>query len=315
MCLTLGDWIPLWLKSYKQGTMKSTSYHQLEILAGHIPEDLKHMELDDILPMHLQSFFNDFARTASKSYMDKMRVMVHALFADAIDNGLCERNVSKRLRIPRVTEHPRAAFSVDEVRRIIDFAWVYPNPRTGTAVLLLLLTGLRRGELLGLKWTDLTDDTLTVNRAVYTEQNRACVQEHVAKTFGSLRTVPLVPELSYRLHALPKYGPYIFGTKTGKLLHPRNFSRDYNRFFEQLRETEPDIRKLSPHCCRHTFATLSLASGANLRTVQQLLGHTHIETTARYTHPDLLVMREAVSGLKSAISNTQSFTLPISANV
>ena len=299
--MTLEAWISLWLKNYKIGTIKSSSYHQLEILAGHIPGNLMVKEIAEILPMDLQAFFNDFSRSSSKSYMDKMRVMVHSLFADAVDNGLCERDVSKRLRIPKIMELPREAFSVEEVKRIIDFAWSYSNTRTGTAVLLLLLTGLRRGELLGLMWEDLTNDTLSVNRAVYLEHNRPCVQEHVTKTFGSLRTIPLVPELSYRLHVLPKNGPYIFSTKNGNLLHPRNFSRDYDKFFQQLHEVEPDIRVLSPHCCRHTFATLSLASGANLRTVQQLLGHTNIGTTARYTHPDMVVMRQAVSGLKDSL--------------
>ncbi len=70
---------------------------------------------------------------------------------------------------------------MEEVSRIIGFAWGYPNVKIGTAVLTLLLTGLRRGELLGLKWSDLTDDTLTINRAVFVEHNRPCVQEHLAK--------------------------------------------------------------------------------------------------------------------------------------
>ena len=300
--MTLGQWLPLWLRSYKLGTIKGTSYHQLEILCQHIPENLKEAELSDILPMDLQVFFNEFARASSKSYMDKMRVLIHSLFCDALDNGLCSRDPSKRLRIPHVSEHPRESFTMEEVSRIIGFAWGYPNVKIGTAVLTLLLTGLRRGDLLGLKWSDLTDDTLTINRAVFVEHNRPCVQEHLAKTAGSLRTIPLLPELSYRLHALPQTSLYVFGTRNGTLMNPRNFSRDYDRFFQLLREVEPDVRKLSPHCCRHTFATLSLATGANLRTVQQLLGHTNIQTTARYTHPDLLVMKQAVADLKDSIS-------------
>ena len=300
--MTLGQWLPLWLRSYKLGTIKGTSYHQLEILCQHIPENLKEAELSDILPMDLQVFFNEFARASSKSYLDKMRVLIHSLFCDALDNGLCSRDPSKRLRIPHVSEHPRESFTMEEVSRIIGFAWGYPNVKIGTAVLTLLLTGLRRGELLGLKWSDLTDDTLTINRAVFVEHNRPCVQEHLAKTAGSLRTIPLLPELSYRLHALPQTSLYVFGTRNGTLMNPRNFSRDYDRFFQLLREVEPDVRKLSPHCCRHTFATLSLATGANLRTVQQLLGHTNIQTTARYTHPDLLVMKQAVADLKDSIS-------------
>ena len=300
--MTLGQWLPLWLRSYKLGTIKGTSYHQLEILCQHIPENLKEAELSDILPMDLQVFFNEFARASSKSYMDKMRVLIHSLFCDALDNGLCSRDPSKRLRIPHVSEHPRESFTMEEVSRIIGFAWGYPNVKIGTAVLTLLLTGLRRGELLGLKWSDLTDDTLTINRAVFVEHNRPCVQEHLAKTAGSLRTIPLLPELSYRLHALPQTSLYVFGTRNGTLMNPRNFSRDYDRFFQLLQEVQPDVRKLSPHCCRHTFATLSLATGANLRTVQQLLGHTNIQTTARYTHPDLLVMKQAVADLKDSIS-------------
>ena len=86
--MTLSQWLPLWLQSYKLGTIKGTSYHQLEILCRHIPDDLKGMALPDILPMHLQAFFNAFAQTASKSYMDKMRVLIHSLFADALDKSL-----------------------------------------------------------------------------------------------------------------------------------------------------------------------------------------------------------------------------------
>lgn len=301
--MTLGEWMPLWLTSYKLGTIKSTSYHQLEILCRHIPEELRSKELPAILPMQLQAFFNAFAQTASKSYMDKMRVLVHSLFADALDNGLIDKDPSKRLRVPHVAERPRSAFTMEEVKMIVSYVMARPESKMGVAVLTLLLTGLRRGELLGLQWSDLTDNTLTVNRAVFMEQGRPCVQEHVAKTLGSLRTIPLLPELSYRLHVLPQTGPYVFGTKNGTLMHPRNFSRDYAKFFQMLQEDEPDVRFLSPHCCRHTFATLSLAAGANLRTVQQLLGHTNIETTARYAHPDMEVMRAAVDGLKTALSS------------
>ena len=48
--MTLGQWLPLWLQSYKLGTIKDTSYHQLEILCRHIPDSLKQMDLTDILP-------------------------------------------------------------------------------------------------------------------------------------------------------------------------------------------------------------------------------------------------------------------------
>ena len=299
--MTLGQWIPQYLRSYKLNTIRPDSYYTLELVVSKIPDSLRAMELCDIKPMHLQEFVNAFGCTASKSYMDKMHVMLNGLFTAAVDNELCEKNPAVRLKYPRIKEQPRETFTKEEVQKILAFAMVYDKQRIGVAVMTLLLTGLRRGELLGLKETDITDNTLSVNRAVYLENHKARVIEHEAKTESSLRTVPLLPELSYRLHHLPHKGEFLFSTKSGTLLHPRNFTRDYDAFFVRLREAEPSVRRLSPHCCRHTFATLTRESGADIRVVQELLGHTDIKTTARYSHAYLNEMDAAVKKLHDAI--------------
>ena len=300
--ITLGQWIPLWMDSYKRGTIKCTSYHQLELLARLIPSELKDAPLNDIRPMQIQAFYNSFGLTASKSYMDKMRVMVNSLFREAVENGLCDKNPTQRLKAPRITEKPREAYTAEEVKLILTYAMSCDNSRIATAVMLLLLTGLRRGELLGLQWEDISDHTLTVNRSVFLENCMPTVIEHQAKTAASLRTIPLLPELEYRLQTLPKRGLFIFSTRTGTLWHPRNFSRDYSRFFLRLHEAEPSVRCLPPHSCRHTFATLSLSSGSDIRVVQMMLGHTDIKTTSRYTHPDMSAMLQAVNGLRDSLT-------------
>lgn len=299
--MTLGDWIPQYLTAYKLNTIRPDSYYTLELVARQIPQELKDMELTDILPMHLQRFYNEFGQHVSKSYMDKMRVLINALFVAAIDNDFCTKNPAARLKIPHIKENPREAFTLEEVCKILDYAICYGNQRTGVAVMTLLLTGIRRGELLGIKKSDIDGNTLTINRAVFLSNNKACVIEHEAKTESSLRTVPLLPELAYRLQKLPHKGEYLFSTKNGTLLHPRNFTRDYYTFFKHLHEAEPSVRLLSPHCCRHTFATLTRESGADIRVVQELLGHADIKTTARYSHANMSSMRSAVAGLKDAI--------------
>lgn len=308
--MTFGEWIPLYLEAYKLNTIKENSYYTLELLDKHIPKELKNMPLSDILPMHLQQFYNTFAKGHSKSYMDKMRVFINGLFVAAIDNDFCVKNPAAHLKIPRLKETPRESFTLDEVRLILAFAVHYQSQRTAVGIMTLLLTGIRRGELLGLKREDITSTTLTVNRAVFLSRNRVCLEEHEAKTEGSLRTVPLVPELAYRLQKLPHKGEYLFSTSKGTILHPRNFSRDYDAFFRHLRDAEPSVRHLSPHCCRHTFATLTRESGADLRVVMELLGHTDIKTTARYSHADLTSMENAVQNLRASILLPNNRFLP-----
>jgi integrase len=296
--MTLGEWIPQWLKAYKFGTIKERSYHQLELLVRRLPDELLDMELATIKPMQLQRFVNEFSEGVSKSYMDKMRVLLHGLFSTAVDNGLLTHDPSARLRIPQIIEKPRESFSEADMQKIVTFAMGYPNRRVAVAVMTLLFTGIRRGELLGLKWEDVTDNTLTVRRGVFLIGGKAVVEDYMAKTATSLRTLPLMPEVAHLVKTLPHNGEFIFGTSTGTLWHPRNFSRDYDKFFKALREEYPDVPFLSIHCCRHSFATLTLAAGADVRVVQQLLGHSDINTTARYTHPDMGIMQRAVSGMK-----------------
>ncbi len=299
--MTLREWIPLWLKSYKLGTIKERSYHQLELLVQRFPDDLMDMALTDIKPMHLQAFVNEFSTGASKSYMDKMRVLLRGLFSDALDNDLLTRDPSAKLRIPQVIEKPRESYTEAEAKKIVTFALDYPHRRIAVAVIVLLFTGIRRGELLGLKWPDITDTTLTIRRSVYQEKGTAYVEDYKAKTSKSLRSLPLMPEVAHLVLALPHHGEFVFGTGNGTLWHPRNFSRDFGRFFDALRNEYPEVRKLSPHCTRHSFATLTLAAGADVRIVQQLLGHSDINTTARYTHPDMNIMQKAVTGMKNGL--------------
>ena len=149
--MTLREWIPQWLEAYKLGTIKERSYHQLELLTQHFPDELLDTELDDVKPMHLQRFVNHFSKDVSKSYMDKMRVLLHALFADAVENGYCTKDPSTRLKIPQIIEKPRESFTAKEVKQIVDFALDYPHRRIAVAILVLIFTGIRRGELLGIK--------------------------------------------------------------------------------------------------------------------------------------------------------------------
>lgn len=124
-------------------------------------------------------------------YLIEQQIGVNALFTEAIENDFCAKNPMRKVKIPHIAERQREAFPLDDVKIILRYAMGYDSRRTAIAIMTLLLTGLRRGELLGLKWADLTENTLTVNRAVYIKDGKPYVEEHQAKTASSLRTVPL----------------------------------------------------------------------------------------------------------------------------
>jgi len=306
------DWAKKWLENYKAGAIKQTSYHQLELLIFKIPDSIQNKKVKDISPIEIQSFINQFAAEYSKSYIDKMRFLLNAIFTEAQENGLCLKNPARKIKTPNVREHPRESYSPSECAVIKEFASRYYNQTIATAIVTLLYTGLRRGELLGLRWDDLSKQYITVNRGVFLEYNRPVVKEYQAKTESSLRMIPIVPDVFELICKLPKRGIYIFCVKSGGLMHPRNFSRDYGKFFDKLKEEYPDFNVLSPHCCRHTYATLTLSAGADVRVVQALLGHTDIKTTSRYTHPNQQLLYSAAKGMSDLIlqdkkqANTQN---------
>lgn len=311
--MKLGPWLDLWLETYKKGAMLETSYYQLEVLVKHIPERLKKKKVRDITAIELQSFMNGFTADSSKSYADKMRTLLRSSFGEARENGLTNADPTRNLKMPAKQDAPRQVYSKDEIVRIFNYAQVYRQNETSpkhradgyliaTAIVFLLFSGLRRGELLGLMWSDLDKEMQVAHilRSVYMEDGVPTVKEFKLKTEGSLRDIPYPAILSDMVDQLPKNSMFVFGASTGRIMYPRNFSRAFSRFFESMNKEDGAIKQLSPHNCRHTFATEALKS-ADIRTVQTLLGHTDIKTTALYTHPDFIAKQDAVEGLLTGV--------------
>lgn len=155
----------------------------------------------------------------------------------------------------------------------------------------LVTTGLRRGEAVGLQWGDISADklTLAVQRNVTPDKN-APEKLHIGETkTGEARTVPLsrrvyVLLMQFRAEQVEKYGEllptaYIFCRDTDpyRPIYPTEPTRWQRRFVRRNH-----LREVSPHDLRHTAATLALEGGADLKQVQELLGHQDAQTTLQF---------------------------------
>lgn len=316
--MSLSSWATKWLKATKKGAVTDDWYSELELMASAFPTELATKKICKITPIELQKFLKDFAANRSKSYTDKMATFIRSLFRAAQDNGLTGKNPAVGLKTPEKIEPPRKSYTPKQAAQVLEYAATYRQTSThkthkafgqliGIAIITLLCTGLRRGELLGLMWSDIEGGSLTVSRAVFMQKDkidgkrRPAVEDYRAKNKSSLRTMPLPPLVATAINMLPHRGLYIFGSLNGGLMIPRNFNRGYDLFVRDLRNAYPDMPTRKPHECRHSFATLSLDSGANLKVLQMMLGHKKIETTARYLHPDFAAMQDAQSGMINAI--------------
>jgi integrase len=240
---------------------------------------------------------------------------VHATLRTALEHACREelvlRNVARLVRIEAPTPlNPREPLSAQEARKLLaathgqhlDALWA-----------LLLMLGLRRSETCALTWDDVdfAAGTLRITKSVQRVDGQ--LREMPTKTRRSNRTVPLPPRCRYaladhhrRLQEHHGNGPgrpwpptgYIFGTRWGTPLEPRNLTRMFGKLCD-----EHGIRRVPLHGLRHTCVSLLLALGTHPRVVMEIVGHSAIEMTMNvYGHVNLDTQRTALNHLDDELS-------------
>lgn len=240
--------------------------------------------------------------------------LIKSVFNDEIRNGAPILNPVKCVKSPRVETFQGETLSVKQIGQL--FRLFEGDPIEGI-IRIGVIYGLRRSEILGLRWQDIDFETGTLQirhkvAEVRINGKRQLVRSNDLKTEASRRAFPLSDDIRQRLERRKaqieenrakkrRYrtadADYVFVDANGKLLSPEYVS-DHFRW----RIAHSDLPKIRFHDLRHTCATLLLHEGCSLREIQSYLGHASYLTTTRYAHIDARSKEHALE-IMSAVLN------------
>ncbi|UYQ62683.1 tyrosine-type recombinase/integrase [Streptomyces peucetius] len=298
----LSEWLPYWLDNIVKPRRKLSTYDKYEahVRLYLVPmigsKRLESLGTADVRRFLVQLENKTTAATAKESH----RVLRTALTA-ACREELVTRNVASLVEPPRAKSRELSPWSLDET---LDFLAVARKDPLYAAFVLAIAMGLRRGEIIGLRWVDVDLDKRVLYVRQQTQRRRGVLYNDDPKG-RRRRAVPLpamciaplrwhrMRQTAAKLRAGESWdeGGYVFATRNGRPVEPRNVYRSFTRVADSA-----GLRVIRLHDARHGCATLLTAAGVAPRVVMEILGHSQISITMDvYTHVVQDTQREAIS--------------------
>lgn len=312
---TVKQFLEDWLENTHKQNIRPRSHERYEqIIRLHIIPRLGKVQLQNLSPQQLNKLYADKLKEGlSAITVNAIHGLLHRALEDAVRWDLLSRNVCDRISPPRKVHREIEPLSVEQIHQLLEAARGHPQE---ALFILALNTGMRRGELLGLKWRDIsfTDGTLQVRRIlnrVPTKMVKEKGQRYVEaepKTAGSRRNIVLTSmaldalkqHRTRQLEAKLKAGTswedhdYVFCTSLGRHLDPGH------DVLVQLKKllVKAGLPNIRFHDLRHSSASLLLSLGVHPKVVQELLGHTEISMTMNiYSHALPTMQKDAMEKL------------------
>ena len=265
---------------------------------------------------HIQAFYLSEQKTVSANTVIHEHANIHKALKYAVKMDLIPSNPAAKVERPRVQKFIPDYYNATELEQLFETTDYH---RLSLLIRITAFYGLRRSEALGLKWDafDFEKETFTIKHilnCVRLDGKTMLVGEDRAKTFCSLRTLPLVSNFKECLLALKQqqefnkkicgnsynnnYLGYVFVDEMGSIIKPDYVSRTFRSLLEKH-----GLRRIRFHDLRHSCASLLLGQGVQMKQIQDWLGHGDIATTSNiYAHLDFTSKVSSAEVLSGGLS-------------
>ncbi len=305
--MTVDEWYNYWIENFKDGIVKdNTTKNYKQRYEYNIKNEIGLIKLQDIRQLHCQKILNNMFDSGrySNGTMELTQITLHALFKGAVENDYLQKNPAENLKLKRRDNdnEERRVLTRQEQKIFKEYA---KNTLYNNAYCLVLETGLRAGEVGGLKWSDVDfeNGVINVQRTILQDAQKGGFYFGTPKTKKSKRKIPLTNEavsilnnqkmLQCKLRMKSKnwnsyWDGLVFTTVNGnpvgastfrsmmiRIVKNINFDRQYNAQNGLYEE----FKHCYMHSLRHTFATRCIENGVQPKTLQKILGHSTLSTT------------------------------------
>lgn len=297
------DYMLDWLEKQKDKVEKTTYIGYEQVIKGRLYNYFKatKIKLVDIKPKHIQDFFDFlFSEGLSGSTIKHYRANISKALKSAVITEIIDSNPVTKLEPIKIKEYTADFYTQDELLFLME------NTKTTPIELPVVIAGvygLRREEVLGIKWDaiDFKDKTLTIRHTVGRGKIDGITQfifKDRSKSDSGYRTLPLFDFIADLLKTyknkyeenrklfgntyINDYKDYICLMENGELMKPGFLSQKFSEILDSY-----NLRHIRLHDLRHSCGTLLVRSGVPLKDIQIWLGHSNFQTTLRYAHANV----------------------------
>ncbi|MEH7417384.1 tyrosine-type recombinase/integrase [Neobacillus drentensis] len=313
--VTVSEYFQMWFKERKSSVERTTYNNQLAFYDIYIAPRMAKLKMDEITPIFLQNYVNDLLEftTLKPSTIHKLIDVLKVAFKKAVKLKIIKENPAYLVDLPKIKKTEMNVWDIDEVNFFLGQVSNVKRPSQYiTAYLLAIFTGMRQGEILGLRWRDIDFE----NKIIYIRQTLSHDGKELrnaAKTKSSLRSITIPEALIQQLKKERKKcnenklkhskvyedNDLVICTKLGRPVQPSNLIRGFKKDVKKV-----ELPVIRFHDLRHTHATMLISQNINPKIISERLGHARIGITLDiYSHVLPSMQQEVATKLDEMVKN------------